>query len=115
MNPSNIYQEIDTTPVELPTRLKLPQNRTDQIRAFIRHELSQKAAFEGMESFEEADDLEPDDEENLPLTPYELMELEPPTPLQTGVAAQPQAPVDPAPKPEEPSPAPAPGGSDGTK
>lgn len=114
-NPQNIYQRIDTTPVEIPTRLRLPQSRTDQIRQYIREELSRVAADQGHESFEEADDLEPDDEVEEPLTKYELMDLEPPTPLQNGVAAQPQPPADPAASSEVPAPSPTPGVVDGTK
>lgn len=86
----NPYEQVDNTPVEMPTRLRLPQSRTDQMRAFIRQEMSRQAAETGHETFEEADDFEIN-EEDLPLTPYELMDLEPPaeptTPLQNGVQA----------------------------
>lgn len=95
--PTNIYQSIDITPVEIPTRLRLPQSRTDQIRQFIREEMSRSAHLQGHETFDEADDLEPDDEEALPFTPYEMSDLEPPAPLQNGVAPQGAGPADPAP------------------
>lgn len=100
VNPANIYQTVDTTPVEIPTRLRLPQTRTDQIRAYIREELSRAQADQGQETFEEADDLEPDDEEYLAYSPYEERELEPPAPLQNGVAPVGAQPADPAAKPE---------------
>lgn len=74
------YEVPDNTPVEMPTRLKLPQSRVDQIRQFIRQELSLQAQDDGMESFEEANDLEPDDEDYQPLTAYELADLEPDAP-----------------------------------
>lgn len=96
-SPQNIYQTIDNTPVEMPTRLRLPQNRTDQIRQYIREEMSRAALDQGHETFEEADDLEPDDEEGLPYTPYELSSLEPLSPLQNGVAPTGAGPVNPAP------------------
>lgn len=85
---SGEYEYLDTTPVEVPTRLKLPQSRTDQIRAFIRQELSMRAENQDHETFEEADDLEPDDEEYLPFTPYELNELEPPVPIKNPIAPE---------------------------
>ncbi|UOF80428.1 hypothetical protein [Microviridae sp.] len=74
------FEPVDNTPVEIPTRLRLPQSRTDQIRAYIRAELSRQATESDFESFEEADDLEPDDEEGLPFTPYEMADLEPAAP-----------------------------------
>lgn len=110
----DILEPIDRTPVEIPTRLRLPQNRTDQIRQYIREEMSRAVQSQGAETFEEADDLEPDDEEGLPYTPYEVRELEPPAPLQAAVAAPAAAPVVPAPssegKPSDPPPA-APNGT----
>jgi len=115
------YEKVDNTPVEMPTRLRLPQTRTDQIRAFIRQELSMVAQDQGHETFEEADDLEPDDEDSTPFTRYEELELEPParpekTPpsLQTGSAPSGAAPADPAP-PSEVPPSRTPGGGDGPK
>lgn len=65
---------LDATPVEVPTRLKMPASRAEQIREFIRHELSLQAAAQGHETFEEADDFSIDETE--PLTPYELMMLD---------------------------------------
>lgn len=100
--PQEILETIDTTRVEIPTRLRLPQNRTDQIRAFIREELSRASEMQGHETFDEADDIEPDDEEEMPYSAYELRELEPPAPLQNGVAPTGAAPDDPAPKSEVP-------------
>ena len=65
---------LDDTPVELPTRLKVPQSRADQIRQFIRQEMSAQAAAQGHETFEEADDFEWEDSDHL--TPYELALLD---------------------------------------
>lgn len=100
---STIYQTLDDTPVEIPTRLRLPQSRTDQIRQYIREEMSRAAADQGHESFEDADDFDLDDEEDMPLSPYEIRMLEPPAPLQNGVAPQGAGPVVPAPS-EVPAP-----------
>lgn len=104
------FEPVDDTPVAIPTRLRLPQSRTDQIRAFIREEMSRAAADQGHETFAEADDLEPDDEEDLPLSPYEELLFEPPSPPIDRQEAVGQAPVDPAPPSEVPPPA-NPGGS----
>lgn len=79
MNNPSPFEPVDNTPVEIPTRLRLPQSRTDQIRSFIRQELSRQALDQGHETFEEADDFEID-EEDSPLSPYELHDLEPPAP-----------------------------------
>ena len=108
------FEPVDNTPVEIPTRLRLPQSRTDQIRAFIRAELSAQSQAQGHESFEEADDIEPDDEDGLPYTPYELADLEPPSPAKP-VEAVGRAPVDPAPPSEVPPVTKPEASVDGTK
>jgi len=73
---ANGYEIPDNTPVSLPTRLRMPKSRTEQIRAMIRQEFSRAAADQGHETFEEADDLElPDGEEWV--SPYEN-DFEPP-------------------------------------
>lgn len=64
------YEIPDNTPVELPTRLRLPPNRIYQMRQLVRAELSRAAAEQGHETFAEADDFDlPDGEEWL--SPYE--------------------------------------------
>lgn len=67
---SDGYEIPDNTPVSIPTRLRLPQSRTDQIRQFIRAELSRQALDQGHETFSEADDFELDDGETW-VSPYE--------------------------------------------
>lgn len=103
------FEPVDNTPVAMPTRLRLPQTRTDQLRAFIREEMSRRAHEQGHDSFEDAEDIEPDDEEELPMSAYEQMLLEPPaqdpTPPVDGVKAEGQPPVDPAAKQEGSPPA----------
>ncbi|AZL82755.1 hypothetical protein [Apis mellifera associated microvirus 48] len=100
---SMIYQTLDDTPVSMPTRLRLPQSRTEQIRQYVREEMSRAAAEQGHESFEEADDFSLDDEEDMPLSPYELAMLEPTPPLQNGVSAEGAPPVGPAATSEVPA------------
>lgn len=113
------FEPVDNTPVEIPTRLRLPQSRTDQIRQFIRMELSRQADSSGHETFEEADDLEPDDDGDMPLTRYELMELEPPAPAEplstNPVEAEGQPPAVPAASSEVPPVSVPTGGIDGKK
>lgn len=114
------FERVDNTPVELPTRLRLPQSRTDQIRQFIREEMSRAAFDQGHDTFGEADDLEPDDEDYLPVSPYEMNELEPPAPLepppplQNGVEAEGRPAADP-PATSKDQAAPSHGGVDGPK
>lgn len=83
------FEVPDSRPVEVPTRLKMPLSRAEQIRAFIRHELSRSADENGRESFEEADDFSIDEAE--PYSPYELRELEgQPFPASPPEAAKPE-------------------------
>lgn len=59
----------DSTPVEVPTRLRMPQRQVDRVREIIRQEMSRQAAAEELETFEEADDFELPDVEAF--SPYE--------------------------------------------
>lgn len=107
----NGYEPVDNTPVEIPTRLRLPQTRTDQIRQFIREEISRAAHNQGIETLEESDDIEPDDEDAMPYSRYELQNLEPFEPPAKPQEAVGLAPADPAPISERSAslqPAPAP-------
>lgn len=107
------FEPVDNTPVEMPTRLRLPQTRVDQMRSFIRSELSRQSQAEGFETIEEADDFDVGEEGELPYTPYELTELEPPAMPEepTNLPAKPAssersepAPGDPAPLSKETTP-----------
>lgn len=55
------FEIPDQAPVSVPTRLRIPQSRVQQLQAFIRHELSMRAHSVGMESMEEALDLDVED------------------------------------------------------
>lgn len=59
----------DPTPVEVPTRLQMPQRQVDRVRSIIRQEISSRASQLERETFEEADDFVMDDVE--PFSPYE--------------------------------------------
>lgn len=68
----------DQTPLEMPSGLRRPLSLHEEIRRFIRTELSQQAADNGVETFEEADDFEVDDvEPDDYLTPYTVVEMAP--------------------------------------
>lgn len=70
-------QELpDPTPVAVPHNWNKPLSLAEQIKRFVRNELSIQAAAEGQESFEEADDFEVDEDPD-PLSPYELAEAAP--------------------------------------
>lgn len=66
---SHGIEHPDPTPIEIPTRLRVPQRQVDRIREMIRQEMSQAAAASGVETFEEADDFYMEDVEFS--SPYE--------------------------------------------
>lgn len=67
----------DPRPVEVPIAFQRPLSLQDEIKRFVRLELSKRAAAQELESFEEADDFDVDDEDPLPVTPYEVREMSP--------------------------------------
>lgn len=70
-------QEIpDPTPVSLPHGWERPLSLHEQIKRFIRSEMSQQAQLAGEETFEEADDFEVDEDPD-PLSQYEIPEAAP--------------------------------------
>lgn len=66
----------DPTPLEVPLNLRRPLSIQDEIRRFVRIELSRKAEELGTESFEESDDFDIDDDEGDFASPYELTEMQ---------------------------------------
>lgn len=63
----------DPTPVPPPPGYRTPMTLTEQIKRFIRTELSQRAAAEEYETFEESEDFDVDEDPD-PLSAYELPE-----------------------------------------
>ena len=61
----------DPRPMEVPLGMKKPETIAEVVQRLVRHQVSQYAAMNGMETFEEAEDVEVDDEFD-PSTPYEL-------------------------------------------
>lgn len=88
----------DSTPIELPLHWQRPQTIQEQIRSFVRSELSRRAAAQGEETFEEADDFDVDDDFD-PRSPWELNFDQEQEPRQT---AEPPAPAPPPPPPPDP-------------
>lgn len=62
----------DPTPVEIPASFAVVPSLEERIRDMIRAEVSQVAQSKEFESFEEANDFEVDDEEDVPLTDYQV-------------------------------------------
>lgn len=61
----------DPRPVEMPLGMKRPETLAEQVQRLVRRQVSEYAAMHGHETFEEADDLEIDEDFD-PSTPYEL-------------------------------------------
>lgn len=63
----------DPRPLEMPAGLTRPPTIEEQIQRYVRGALSRMASEQGAETFEEADDLDLDDDEADDfLTPYEV-------------------------------------------
>ncbi len=70
-------ERVDNTPVEVPVGYGHPTPLRDQMKMWIREEMSLAAELEGEESFEEADDFDVDDVDEVDLaSPYEMTELQ---------------------------------------
>lgn len=61
----------DPTPMEVPLGFKRPETLAEQVQRLVRTSMSAHAAMHGMETFEEAEDLEVDEDFD-PYTPYEV-------------------------------------------
>lgn len=66
------HEILDPTPVEMPVRFQRPPTLQEQIKAFVKRELSEAAEAQGVETFEEADDFDIEDDPIDPTTPWEL-------------------------------------------
>lgn len=87
----------DPRPIAIPAHLRMPESLADTMKRLIRVEMSRQAEAAGMESFEEADDFEPDDPEDLLPTPYEMHRLqeEAPPGVLLPKEVQPKVPANP--------------------
>ncbi|AXL14897.1 hypothetical protein [Microviridae sp.] len=72
------HEVPDPTPVEIASTLRQPESMEDMIRRFVRVEGSRVAARQEMESFEEANDFEPEEhDEDQMDTVYTVPEMIP--------------------------------------
>lgn len=65
----------DPTPIEVPVDFRAPPSLVDEIKRYVRAELSARADAAGEETFEEADDFWVDDDEHLS-SEYELTDMQ---------------------------------------
>lgn len=79
---SGLYDENgqfvgDPTPIEVPVGFKRPPTIHEQIKMFIRREMSQTAAQQGLETFDEMNDFGNDEDDDiLPTSPHEFSEAQ---------------------------------------
>lgn len=78
--PSDV-EECDPTPMEIPLGAKRPIPLNEMIARFIRDEVQRESAEE-FETLEEADDFEPEDEDLLDLSPYEMTAMQAEYPIE---------------------------------
>lgn len=82
----------DPIPAAIPLQWQRPPTLQEQIKSMIRREMSQAAAQDGLETFEEADDFDVGDDFD-PQSPYEV-NYDPPSIEGTyGPNGEPAAPV----------------------
>ncbi|MEM3753886.1 MAG: hypothetical protein QW518_08930 [Thermofilaceae archaeon] len=101
---------VDPVPHEAMLSEPRPLTLQEQIARFLGEEFARRNADDQIETFEEADDFDIDDEDDLPLTKYELpdAEYEEPEPRPKPPAKAPEKPSEkPEPDPKQvPSPPP---------
>lgn len=64
-------EPVDSSQLEIPVGFHRPPSLQEQVRRLVRYEMSQEAANQGQETFEEADDFDVGDDFD-PSSPYEL-------------------------------------------
>lgn len=69
----------DPTPVEIAMELKRPETMDEKIRRIVATRISEQAAEQGSESFDEANDfdIKDDFEVDEPASPHEIFDMEP--------------------------------------
>jgi len=70
----------DPTPVEVPVQFRRPPSIQDEIKRFVRMELSARAQANQLETFEEADDFNVEDDDvdlDFDGSKYEVVEMAP--------------------------------------
>lgn len=90
----------DPTPVVIPGDFERPPTIQEMLRMYLANEqVQQEIREEGFETFEEADDFEPDEEDLLPLSGFEVVEYDMEDEVQPNVSEandpSPEGEVDP--------------------
>lgn len=67
---------VDPVPIHIPGEDR-PLSLREEMRRFIRDEISKAAVDNGVGSFEEEDDFEAEDAESDMLTPYTVLDMQP--------------------------------------
>lgn len=63
----------DPTPIAPPVGYVAEPSMFDRVKAMVQRELSERAAEQGMETFEESDDFDVGDYAEEPFSPYEMI------------------------------------------
>lgn len=63
----------DSTPLRIPLGFQRPETLAEQVQRLVRTHISQTAANQGFETFEESEDFDVEDEPDFPDTPYEML------------------------------------------
>lgn len=78
--------------IAVPEEYEKPLSLREEMRRYIRSEISAVASQQGMETLEEANDFEVDDDDDDILSPYEVVEMEAdPGPGPEPLPAEPEA------------------------
>lgn len=65
------HEILDPTPVAIPAGFREPERLAETIQRLVRRGISDLAAEQGFETFEEAEDFDVDDDTFDPATPFE--------------------------------------------
>lgn len=86
-NPGLEY--LDPKPMEVPAELRRPESMDEKIRRIIRTNLSEQAAAQGRETFEEADDFEVEDSFDADgiTSQYDLQDMDSEFPIEEKLPA----------------------------
>ena len=88
-------QLMDPTPVEIPPQGKRPLPLKDEIQRMVQTAVSQVAAANGQETFEEADDFEEDEELYDLISPHtNVVQMIPEGMAEDDLNGEPQEPQD---------------------
>ena len=94
----------DPTPLEAAVPFDRPLSLHEEMKRFIRDEVSARMSDHGIETLEESDDFNIDDDEAEPFSPYQLSEMQEDAEFNPKTEDGPPAEKDDPPVKEEPAP-----------